>query len=367
MRSVSAAFAAAVVTSHRLATLVTVIDEDGVETEVPIIDGAVTLDQQAAVRGRVDLTLVDDGTLDLVPSAPTDLLAPYGNEIRVERGVTFPGGTTELVSLGVFRIEDAEVEETADSRQIRIAGRDRAARFEDARFEEPYQVAAGTNFATAIEAVLTAAWPDVPTDFTSTSLTTPALIAQEGDDRWAFVQGMARAMGMALYFNGDGTCVLAPDILSDPVVTLAEGDGGVLLLAGRQWTRQGTFNRVIATGENTGETAPARGVATDENTLSPTYYFGPFGKAPRFYASPFITTDAQAEAAAQSILDRELGTLEQVSFGAFVLPHLEPGDTARITREVTGIDEDHVIDSLTIPLAASDSMSGATRARQVTS
>ena len=38
---------------------------------------------------------------------------------------------------------------------------------------------------------------------------------------------------------------------------IAEGEGGVLVAAGRRWTREGTFNRVIATGENTGETAPA--------------------------------------------------------------------------------------------------------------
>jgi hypothetical protein len=369
VRTVSAAFEAAVSTSHTLAVQATVIDADGVETVVPIVEGSVTLDQQAAVRGRCDLTIVDDCdcSLGLVPTAPTDLLAPYGNEIRVERGVIFPDGTTELVSLGVFRIEDAEVEETPGSLLIRISGRDRAARFEDARFEEPYQVASGTNYTDAIEAVLTDAWPDVPTDFASTSLTTPALVAQEGDDRWAFAQEMARSMGMSLYFDGDGTCVLTVDVLSDPVVTLAEGAGGVLLAAGRQWTRQGTFNRVIATGENTGEAAPSRGVATDDNPLSPTYYYGPFGKAPRFYVSPFITTDAQALSAAQSILDRELGTLERVSFGSLVLPHLEPGDTARITREATGIDEDHVIDQLTVPLSAADSMSGGTRARQVTS
>jgi hypothetical protein len=215
--------------------------------------------------------------------------------------------------------------------------------------------------------VLTEAWPEITTDFQSTSYTTPALIAQEGDDRWAFAQGMAQALGMVLYFDGDGTCVLTPDVLSSPVLDLAEGEGGVLLAASRQWTREGTFNRVIATGENTGETAPARGVATDDNALSPTYYFGAFGKVPRFYASSFITTDAQALEAAQAILNRELGTTESVNFGAFVLPHLEPGDTVTITRARSGIDEDHVLDSLTIPLAATESMSGQTRARVVTS
>ena len=367
MRSVTAAFAAALLESHRLATEVVVIDSVGTETSLPIVEGTVTLDQRAAVRGRCDLTLADDGTLGFIPDEGDDLLAPYGNEIRVSRGITFPDDTIELVSLGVFRIQEALVDDGPDGLTVRIAGLDRAQRFVDARFEEPYQVAAGTNYATAIEAVLTDAWPDVTTDFQSTSLTTPALIAQEGDDRWAFAQEMARSLGMALYFDGDGTAVLAPDALSSPVMELAEGQGGVLLSAGRRWTREGTFNRVIATGENTGETAPARGVATDDNVLSPTYYYGAFGRVPRFYVSPFITTDAQADAAAQSILDRELGTTESVNFGALVLPHLEPGDTVTITRERSGIDEDHVLDSLTIPLSASEGMSGQTRARVVTS
>jgi hypothetical protein len=367
VRSVSAAFETAILTSHTLAVSAEVIAADGTETSLPIVEGTVTLDQRAAVRGRCDLMLADDGTLGFIPDDGGDLLAPYGNEVRVSRGITFPDGTTELVSLGVFRIQEALVDDGPEGLTVRIAGLDRAQRFVDARFEEPYQVAAGTNYATAIESVLTDAWPDVPTSFQATSLTTPTLVVQEGDDRWAFAQAMARSLGMALYFDGDGTAVLTPDVLSSPVIELAEGAGGVLLLASRQWTREGTFNRVIATGENTGETAPARGVATDDNPLSPTYYFGPFGKVPNFYPSPFITTDAQAEAAAQSILDREIGTTESVGFGALVLPHLEPGDTATITRERSGIDEDHVIDSLTIPLSASEGMSGQTRARAVTS
>jgi hypothetical protein len=367
MRAVTDAFAAAVVQPHRLATLAEVINDDGDETTVEIVDGNVTLDRTAAVRGRCDVTIVDDGTLDLVPAGATDLLAPYGNEIRLSRGVQYADGTVELVSLGVFRIQDAEVTDDPSGMQIRIAGQDRAARFIDARFEEPYQVASGDNYATAIEDVLQAAWPDIPTDFTATALTTPAVIAQEGDDRWAFAQSMATAISMDLYFDGDGTCILAPVVLTDPVLSIAEGENGVLVAAGRRWTREGTFNRVIATGENTGEAAPARGVATDDNPLSPTYYFGQFGKVPRFYASPFITNDAQAASAAQKILDDELGTTEQVSFGSYVLPQLEPGDTVRVTRLRAGIDEDHIVDSLTAPLKADGTMSGATRARQVTS
>jgi hypothetical protein len=367
LRSVTSAFQASIIASHRLATSCVITTPDGSESTMPIIDGSVTLDQTAAVRGRLDLAIADDGTLGIIPDTAADLLAPYGNEIQVSRGIQYPDGTTELVSLGVFRIETADVEDHAGSLQVLLTGLDRAARFVDARFEEPYNVTAGTNYATAIENVLQAAWPDVPTTFTATALTTPALIAQEGDDRWQFVQDMAKAISMRLYFDGDGTLILAPDTLGDPVMDITEGENGVLVTASRRWTREGTFNRVIATGENTGEAAPARGIATDENSLSPTYYYGPFGKVPRFYVSPFITTDAQAESAALSLLNKELGTTEQVQFGSLVLPHLEPGDVVRVTRARAGIvEEDHILDSVTIPLSATGSMTGQTRARQVT-
>lgn len=368
MRNVSSQFLTAVQSSHTLAVVAEVIDSAGTVTPVDIIEGTVTLDQKAAVRGRCDLTVVDDGTLGLVPDSPASLLAPYGNELRVSRGVQFPDGTSELVSLGVFRFQATEVEDSPDGLQIRLSGQDRAARFIDARFEEPYQVAAGTNYATAILTVLQAAWPDVPTDFTSTALTSPQLVVQEQDDRWQFAQAMAQAISMSLYFDGDGTLVLAPDVLSDPVASVTEGTDGVLLTAGRHWTREGAFNRVICTGENTGEDVPVRGVATDDNPLSPTYYFGPFGKVPQFYSSSFLTTDAQAAAAAQAILNKQLGTTEQVNFGSLVLPHLEPGDTVRVTRARAGInEEDHVLDGLTVPLSAAGAMSAQTRARQVTS
>lgn len=367
MRSVTAAFEEAVKTSHRLATSAVVTDSAGTATTVEIIDGTVTLDQTAAVRGRCDVTIVDDGTLGLVPDSASSLLAPYGNEITLSRGVMFSDGTTELVSLGVFGIREAEITDEAGSLMVRLTGLDRAQRLVEARFEEPYQVTSGTNVKTAIESVLGAAMA-LTTDLTATDLTTPTtLIAQEGDDRWAFAQSMATAVSMRLYFDGDGVLVLAPDALSTPVLTIAEGEAGVLIQASRRWTREGAFNRVIATGENTGETAPVRGVATDDNPLSPTYYFGSFGRVPRFYSSPLLATDDQAAAAAQTILNRQLGTTESVSFGALVLPQLEPGDTVRITRERSGINEDHLIDSLTLPLSATGTMTGATRARQVLS
>lgn len=364
MRDVSTTFAAAIGLSHDLATEVTVLrDGDELLTIASAIDGGVTLDATAATRGRLDLTIVDDGTLGLVPLLASDPLAPYGNELHVKRGIIL-AGTPELVGLGVFRIDDLTVDDTPAGLQLRVAGQDRSARIIDARFEDPYQVAAATNYTTAISDVLLAAWPSMPYSFTATTSTTPALVAAEGDDRWKFAQDMAASIGMTLYFDGDGTCILRPvtSVSNTPVATFAEGVDGVLLTVSRKWTRQGAFNRVIATGENTGQGTPSRGVATDDNPLSPTYYFGPFGKVPRFYVSPFITTDAQASSAAAAILSRELGTTQQLSLGAIVNPALEPDDVITVTREISGVGENNTLDSITIPLSAEGQMSASTRA-----
>lgn len=366
MRSVTDRFLQAIQETHQLATLVEILRDGQTVATLPVTGGAVTLDQAAATRGRVDVTAVDDGTSGLVPTSPDDDLAPYGNEVRAHRGITYPDGTVELVSLGVFRIDTLDVADNGDQLEIRLTGLDRSARVIDARYEEAGQIDSGTSVTTAIAAQIAAA--GITDDLTSdtVSYTTPLTILEAGGDRWQTIQSLATAAGMTVYFDGDGLPVarIVATPADNPVATLAEGAGGVLLQAGRNWNRQSAYNRVIATGEKTGDTAPARGVATDDNPLSPTYYYGRFGRVPRFYSSPLLTTDAQAESAAAAILARELGTTQQISFGALVNPALEPGDVVQITRERTGINEAHVIDQLTIPLSADQPMSGRTRAVQ---
>lgn len=362
MRDVTDAFLRAVATSHQVATRVDVLDNDEVTLTIDsVVDGGVTLDQTAATRGRLDCTIVDP---DLVPGDPDDALAPYGNEIRAYRGAIV-NGAAELVSLGIFRIDETSVTDGTTGLEVRVAGMDRSVRMIDARFEDTTTIAAGTNVATAITTLAQAAWPAVQTNLTATPLTTPLLVGEAGGDRWKLMQDLAASIGHALYFDGDGVLTSRPVTVPSgtPAIELAEGDGGVLLTAGRRWTRQGTYNRVIATGENAAEgTTPVRGIATDENPASPTYYYGPYGKVPRFYSSQFLTTSAQAQDAAAAILARELGTTQSIEFGALVNPALEPDDLVTIRRERAGIDEAHIIDTLTIPLTADQGMTGRTRA-----
>ncbi len=394
--------------SHRLATVVSV---NGVE--IPIIDGSVTLDANSAIRGSVSLTVApDDLTLELlVPDVPDSLLAPYGNEILVSRGIrrlgpgSFGGGLlpsedlypstdlyprdsgewtfgfpTEdaLVQLGIFRIDETSVEDHGDL-GITVTGYDRSALIIDAVFEDAGQSPAGEYGVDLILGLIrdgyageTPAYPDVvladSSRWTTTSVTTtmPALAWEAGDDRWDFCQGVAEACNRRLYFDGQGHLVLEPRTFSrDPVLTVSEGEGGIMLGASKRWGRENACNRVVVTGESSGET-PVRGVRQDDDPLSPTHYGGPFGKVTFSWSSEFVKTQTQAEDVAQNILDERLGTGQEIGFEALVHPGLEPYDTVLVNRERMKINRElHVIDSLQIPLAFEGGMSATTRLLQV--
>jgi hypothetical protein len=350
----------AVKKSHTLAVKAEVLQGGEVVTELPITGGSVTFDSKASVRATCDLTLADDGSLGWIPNAPTDPLAPYGNEVRVWRGVHFGEDDEELVSLGIFRIDEIEA---TDKGELRLTGSDRAAAVSDAKFEAPYSVIRGTLFTDAIRNVVTDAIGPVQTSFIETTITTPALVAEEGEDRWEFVSGLAQALKAELYFDSDGVLVLAPvpEPTDDPMAELVEGEGGVLLEASKRWSRTDAFNKVIVSGENTDINPPVRAEAWDNNPLSPTYYFGSFGKVPRFWSNQFVTTQPQAQAAAEGILLAELGITQQVDFGSVVDPTLRASDVVLIRRAQIGVSGAHVIDSLTIPLDAESSMTGQTR------
>ncbi len=370
MRAVSDRFLDGITSSHRMEVEVALGSQ-----VLPLDGGTVTLDITASTRGRADLTFSD---MSLIPVTHADVLAPYDNELTIKRGIRYAEGDIELVQLGIHRIEEVEI---AD--EISVSLLDRSQRIIDAKFEAAGSVAAGTDYATAITNLVATAGT-ITTNFPTLSYTTPEISYQEGDDRWDFAQGLATLIGMDLYFDNNGVLTLTPvpDLASEPKAYLVEGKDGLtvkptLLDLTKHWSRTDTFNVWTVVGENPNENGtPPRSQAIDDDPNSPTY-FATFGRKPAdVYSSPYISTQAQADAAAQGFKRKELGTSQTLDFGAMVNPALEPGDVVRITRTrrnplnldqlIEIADENHIIDSLTIPLDVGTSMTGTTRAIKVT-
>lgn len=347
--------------SHRVATLIQVLIDGEVQGELldsgdeVVTEGEVTYDSSAAFRSRLDMTVVSEA---LAPIAPISELAPYGTELRIHRGL-YVGSATQMVRLGVFKIERA----STDGGVTTIGANDRAMIVSEAKFEQPLNIAALTDAGEAIQTIIEGAYPSVVFDFVTTDIPLPALLCDEGDDPWVAAQGIARSIGCEVYFNDDGVCVLEivpTSLAANSVATFDEGT--VLLGAQRDWDRADVYNKVIVTGENSNNDDVYRGEAEDDNPNSPTWYNGSFGRKPYRWSSEYISSDDQALTAASAILSRTIGAPDNLSFEALVDPSRRPWDVVEINREKLGLSEAHVLDTVSIPLSYSGSMSGTTRA-----
>lgn len=351
-------------TYQKPATLVELLIDGHVEATLDTVtDGEVILDANNSILGRLTLSVV--GLEGLIPTGPDSDLAPYGPEIRAYRGLELSDRTL-LVPLGTFRIDQANGDET-----IAITGQDRAAKFsgQDGCFENSGQVLSGADALDTIRFLLASVDPDIVFDFPDIDVPLPALFFEEGQDRWEFCRGIATSLGGTLYFDRNGAAAIrkiAATLGGLSVATIAEGEGGVLLEANRNLDRADVFNRVVVKGENPDSTDIApRGEAIDDDPRSPTYYFGGaggFGQKTYPYSSTFISTNEQADDAAAGILARVTGAPDVINFQAIVDPARSPGDIVHIKRDRLEIDENHILDSVTIPLASSGTMSATTRA-----
>lgn len=363
MRPVSAAFLRTLTGSHRMFSRVRVCTtfQSGVAptgTEIGIVDGDVRLDASADVRSTVNVTTSGYKSW---PARTTDLLAPYGNELFVERGINYGNGTIEVVSLGYFRIDSTRQEVGPDG-EIQLEASDRMAGLVDARLPFPIQFAIGTSVDTVFLRLVNEVYPlaTIEYDFDANASTfDTAHVAEE--DRYAFLRDVAKSRGKIMYWDYRGVLrVVSPPDPSTPVYEINSGYQGELVQLSRTLSRQGVYNGVVATGEATGTDAPpVTSLVIDANPNSPTYWNGKFGRVPRFYYSSFITTTAAATSAAQSLLQQAIGLPFSIDLNAVPNPALEPYDPIQITSP-DSVDV-HVIDTLTIPLTSSGAMSGTTR------
>lgn len=326
------------------------------------------MDAKAEVRTTLDMTTagVDANGNRMWPNYASDQLAPYGKEIFIERGIDYRAGVTEWVSLGYLRTYTSEQDDPPDG-PIRIAGRDRMSAVIDGKLLNPVQFAASRTRESVVEQLVVQVLPYAEIEWDSGGTVTlgRTLVAEE--DRYEFLNNLVTSAGKIWYWDHRGILVIKnPPNPGAPVWDVDHGENGVLVEMSRDLTREGIFNGVVATGEGSDTSAPARSVAVDGSQRSPTFWFGAFGQVPTFYSSPFITTKAQAFSAASALLARSLGAPYVVEFGTIVNPALEVLDPIRViypdkARSRGGNTELHIVERLTVPLSAEQAMSGTTR------
>ena len=370
MYASSAALKTAILTDHIVISKAEVWASDQKLQEINISEGTVQVDARSAVRRTCEITLITDReTTNLVPDNDFDLLTPFGNELRLYRGVQYSNGTEEYVPLGVFVIIEVAISDTNDGVKIQLKGEDRSIRISRAKFTAPYQMVAGT-LESSLTALLQNRYPDVETAFptTNVSITNIVLGTEQDNDPWKDAVEIAELVGFDLYFDQNGVARMNqfPTLDGSVVVaTFVEGDGTTVTSLNRTISTKSTYNGVIYTIEGTEVATPIRVEVWDEDPASPTYRFGVFGEVPVFIETSLVATQAEAISAAISLLNIYVGSQEVINWESLVDPTLDAQDVVYVKSNGSKVDRLVIIDSIDIPLTPQGSMSANARTVRV--
>lgn len=346
MYPVSDRFLKRLAESHQVATRVQLFLTTGQVIDIEHTGGSVSVDRAQAIRRSCTVTSAD---VSLIPRAPSDQLATYGARLRISRGVYYGDGTSELVPLGVFRLDN--VDGDISEGPVTLQGKDLSAIVADDKFTEPY-TAAGTVVG-AVTALIQRSIPaaDVISLIVDASIGSRAFDAEA--DPWAGAQEIATAAGAEVYANADGVFVIAslPELMTTPPVwSIEAAEGGVYISGSRGTGSDGVHNGVLARGENTADNAPPVSyLATDNDPNSPTYWGGPYGRRPLFYSSSTLTTLAACTQAANLKLAAARAPNASGDIKSLPNPALEPGDVLRLLHP-DGTRELHQAASFSVPL-----------------
>lgn len=311
---------------------------------IDLLPGAkIKFDDTASSRETFTGQLPNTG---IAPHLATDTLAPFTIEAVVKTGMITPAQPTgEMLQLGVFRVNLVQDDTTG---LITISGPDRSFVVANALNESPYTIAAGTPLDTAIEAYLQSKYPSMTLTADGgahSQIIASTIVYQTGTasgDPWANCQALATEFGRELFIDNTGNAVLrvVPDPSTAlPVWNYTPGTSNLAISGTHSMdTSKGVYNVAVVSGEGSGVAAPVTGTAEITDNNSPIFPSATgFGRRPVFLTSAQLTTQAQCEATAQALLNKQPGVYDQIQFTAIPHPAHQAGDVVSYESQLLGL------------------------------
>jgi len=351
MRPASPEFLASLRYSHVIAAQVDLIwpgDADAAAVTVPVESGTVTIDRTAQNRrsGSIRIPWSLQAGFDLGVDV-RDL--PLGGYALVRRGLRYADGSTELILLGRLRVESVNWGTLEASASLELA--DRNAQIRDEPFTAPYAALGKSPHIAATEIVQQVFGGSIAYHAPYTPAGTLGDITWTGERTEALSQ-LEQSYGAETYFDAAGDFVFAQRPQdTDPVVwTVDAAELGVMIDARESLDRTGVYNGVLVKGQAQSDLPPVSALATFDEPTSPIRWGGPFGHVAVIADSTTVTTAAEAQAAAESLLRLRLKQTRSLELTAAPNPALEAGDTISVVFP-DGRVETHLVDAVTIDLA----------------
>ena len=335
-------------------------DREQLYEDLPIFGGSVdcTLTSQVTRRGSI--------TLDpqYTPRAETDLLAPFGNRLRIWRGIDVGGRRF------MFRVFTGMIMRTERKprQPLTVTFADRAAEVDENDFEAAEEMPAGRAVGESVRQLIREGVPGAEFgDFDVLGQPTSAQVFE--DSRAQAADELADTAGAFWYALADGRFVLRripwayqPDGVDvEPVVAYdeyaASGDTatGSITDYGEVMSRENVYNVVVGVADQPDGADPRRETVRDTVASSPTYVGGKFGKRVLRAELPSAATSAIVRHGADFIRRRSRASAEALPWEMIPDPSLELGDVVRLN--IGGRALLRAVSEFTMPLSVDGSMS----------
>ena len=322
-----------------------------------IVDGSVDADASRGTRRTMNLSLMNPDA-EFTPRSDWGGLFYVNRLIRIERGVLL-NGEEELVPVGTFMIDTADVVVERNMSIVVLTGSDLWKMVNKAKFGTPVRWPAGTDVQYIIKSMAEYAGVRrfVIDPLSHRSAQTRQIQAAVNYERDAVIGDeilkLATAWGLDVYFDPLGRMVSQDLRLDGPTVwTYQPGEDTSLLTVKASYKDEQLYNHIVVAGTADTEN-PVYRTATDRDPQSPTYYLR-IGKRTLFYESTFIATEDQANDVAWKLLAQNTKMAEDIELQTICNPAFECNDVIEI-REPTfsKINSRQLIQSFSVPLSAS--------------
>lgn len=341
--------------SGKRKTVVDIVTSSGVvlAENIVVSSGSINVDQNAAIRRYGNVIIPDKR---LVPSITSDLLLPYGTEIRIRQGIVYGDGSEELIPVGTFVLDTTSWKEN-DGPIPSIEFFDRAMIMDRTMVGTPEDFS-GWLPEDVIRDVINYWWPELEVTFgdglTSTNL--PGGTVYTSGHFWDIAQQMARRMGGEVFFDvmGNPTVRALPSFddnttVDDAVWDVNVGSRGILVGADRSITRKDTYSNVYVVGvAQQGGVLPAYN-AININPESPTNRNGPFRPIGIKITDNTLTTESECFAVATAKLAEYTRLSQNLSFECVPNPAVDVGDIVSFQYS-SGETQVGLIESYSLPI-----------------
>jgi hypothetical protein len=321
----------------------------GRTVELEPISGSMTQDARRA--GRWDARLTFAGT-SLLPTRPSDMLTPFGTRVEAELGLELLDGSVATVPYGTYEIASSKTRTEADQRVVEIGLIDVSDRIERYRFETSLTVAAGTDLGTMINSVVTNRTGINPNvSLVGASLGSARTFGLDsGTAPWSEILDVLNGFSRTAWYDRVGH-IQVGTITPDPAGAYPLD---LLTSISADYDTRPP-NVIVARGEAQDGTPPVQAVALDTDPSSPTYAgagpgTSPYGRVTEYFSSPLILSVAQAQAAADTLLNQNIGAAATYTLVRPYDPTITAGDVVAVGGAIL------IVDAVTVDLTGDTSI-----------